>query len=52
MQPFTGPYVYGVNRRSENFLLLSDLLFVKNRGGKSPKNLVEHQIPKNDKKVL
>ena len=23
----TGPYVYGVNRRSENFLLLSDLLF-------------------------
>ena len=27
MQPLTGPYVYGVNRRSENFLLLSDLLF-------------------------
>ena len=26
MQPLTGPYVYGVNR-SENFLLLSDLLF-------------------------
>ena len=28
MQPLTGPYmyVYGVNRRSENFLLLSDLL--------------------------
>ena len=26
MQPLTG-YVYGVNRRSENFLLLSDLLF-------------------------
>ena len=25
MQPLTGPYVYGVNRRSENFLLLSDL---------------------------
>ena len=29
MQPLTGPYVYGVNRRSENFLLLSDLLFAK-----------------------
>ena len=26
MQPLTGPYVYSVNRRSENFLLLSDLL--------------------------
>ena len=26
MQPLTCPYVYGVNRRSENFLLLSDLL--------------------------
>ena len=25
MQPLTGPYVYGVNRRSESFLLLSDL---------------------------
>ena len=23
MQPLTGPYIYGVNRRSENFLLLS-----------------------------
>ena len=28
MGPLTGPYVYSVNRRSENFLLLSDLLFV------------------------
>ena len=27
MQPPTGSYVYGVNRRSENVLLLSDLLF-------------------------
>ena len=27
MQPLTGPDVYGVNRRSENFLLLSDLRF-------------------------
>ena len=26
MQPLTGPYVYDVNRTSENFLLLSDLL--------------------------
>ena len=26
MQPLTGPYVYGVNRRSENFHLLSALL--------------------------
>ena len=26
MQPLTGPYIYGVNRRSENVLLLSDLL--------------------------
>ena len=25
MRLLTGPYVYGVNRRSENFLLLSDL---------------------------
>ena len=24
MQPITGPYVYGVNRRSENFLVLSN----------------------------
>ena len=31
MQPLTGPYVYGVNRRSENFLLLSDLLFARGR---------------------
>ena len=27
MQPLTDPYVYGVYRRSENFLLLSDLRF-------------------------
>ena len=27
VQLLTGPYVYGVNRRSESFLLLSDLLF-------------------------
>ena len=27
LQPLTGLYVYSVYRRSENFLLLSDLLF-------------------------
>ena len=27
VQFLMGPYVYGVNRTSENFLLLSDLLF-------------------------
>ena len=27
MSCLAGPYVYGVNRRSENFLLSSDLLF-------------------------
>ena len=31
MQTLTGPYIYGVNRRSENFLLLSDLLFARGR---------------------
>ena len=35
MQPLTSPYVYGVNRRSENFLLLSDLLFAWGRCTKS-----------------
>ena len=39
MQPLTGPYVYGVNRRSESFLLLSDLL------------LREESVPKADKKT-
>ena len=31
MQPLTGPYVYVLNRRSENFFLLSDLLFARGR---------------------
>ena len=31
MQPLTGPYVYGLNRRLENFLLLSDLFFSRGR---------------------
>ena len=32
MQLLTGPYVYGVNRRSENFPLLSDLFFLREKG--------------------
>ena len=32
MQPLTGPYVYGVNRRSENFLRLSDFFFLREEG--------------------
>ena len=31
MQPLTGPYIYGVNRRSENFLLLS-VYFLREEG--------------------
>ena len=31
MHNLTGPYVYGVNRRSENFLLLSDY-FLREEG--------------------
>ena len=31
MQPLTGPYVYGVNRRSENFLL-SKIYFLSEEG--------------------
>ena len=41
MQPLTGPYVYGVNRRSENFLLLSDLLFAWRRCTRSRYKRVE-----------
>ena len=32
MQPLMGPYVYGVNRKAENFLLLSGLLFLREEG--------------------
>ena len=32
MQPLTGPYVYGINRRSENFLLLSQIYFLREEG--------------------
>ena len=31
MQPLMGPYVYGVNRRLENFLLLSDFYFLREK---------------------
>ena len=44
MQPFTGPYVYGVNRRSENFLLLSDLLFARGRCTRSRYKRVEIRV--------
>ena len=41
MQPLTGLYVYGVNRRSENVLLLSDLLFAWGRCTRSEYKRVE-----------
>ena len=41
MQPLTGRYVYGVNMRSENFLLLSDLLFALGRCTRSRYKRVE-----------
>ena len=41
MQPPTGPYVYFVNRRSENFLLLSNLLFACGRCTRSRSKRVE-----------
>ena len=44
MQPLTGPYVYGVNRRSENYLLLSDLLFALGRYTRSRYKRVEIRV--------
>ena len=44
MQPLTGPYVHGVNRRSENFLLLSDLLFAGGRCTRSRYKRVEIRV--------
>ena len=44
MRPFTGSYVYGANRRSENFLLLSDLLFVQGRCARSRYKRVEIRV--------
>ena len=44
MQPLVGPYIYGVNRRSENFLLLSDLLFACGRCTRSRYKRVEIRV--------
>ena len=44
MQPLTGPYTYGTNRRSENFLLLSDLLFALGRCTRSRYKRVEIRV--------
>ena len=44
MQPLTGPYVYGVNRRSENFLLLSDLLLREEGVPEADINVYSHTI--------
>ena len=44
MKPPTGPYVYGVNRRSDNFLLLSDLLFAWGRCTRSRYKCVEIHV--------
>ena len=44
MQPLTGHYVYGVNRRSEKFLILSDLLFARGRCTRSRYNRVEIRV--------
>ena len=41
MQPLKGPYIYSVNRRSENLLLLSDLLFAWGRCTRSRYKRVE-----------
>ena len=44
MQPLTSPYVCGVNRRSENFLLLSYLLFARERCTRSRYKRVETRV--------
>ena len=44
MKLLTGPYIYGVNRRSENFLLLSDLLFAWGRCTRSRYKSVEIRV--------
>ena len=44
MQPLMGPYVYGVNRRLENFLLLSDLLFAWGRCTRSRYKRIEIRV--------
>ena len=44
MQPLTDPFAYGVNRRSANFLLLSDLLFAQGRCTRSRYKRVEIRV--------
>ena len=44
MQPLTGHYVYGENRRSENLLLLSDLLFARGRCTRSRHKRVDIRV--------
>ena len=44
MQPLTGPYVYGVNKRSENLLLLSDLLSARGSCTRSRYKRVEIHV--------
>ena len=44
MQPLMAPYVYGVNRRSENFLLLSDILIARGRCTRSRYKRVEIRV--------
>ena len=44
MQPLTGPYVYGVNRKSENLLLLSYLRFARGRCTRSRYKRVEIRV--------
>ena len=44
MQHLTGPYVYGVNMRSENFLLSSDLLFARGRCTRSRYKCVKIRV--------
>ena len=44
MLPLRGPYVYGVNRRSENFHFLSDFLFALGRCTRSRYKRVEIRV--------
>ena len=44
MQPLRGLYAYGINRRSEKFLLLSDLLFAGEKCTRSRYKRVEIRV--------
>ena len=44
MQSLTGPYVYGEKRRSDNFLLLLNLLFAQGRCTRSRYKRVEIRV--------